>query len=151
MKLFAKFIATGFGSGLAPFAPGTFGTLMAFLISGIVYLNALPFLQIHIILIVLAFILGIWSINLLEAEWGHDPGKIVIDEFVGLWICYLFIPINLQNLIIGFVLFRIFDISKILGIKKLEKLPRALGVMADDMLAGLYANICLQLICYFIK
>lgn len=148
MNIFAKVIATGFGSGLAPKAPGTFGSLAAFGLAYLLALSNLPFQTVLIISIFIFGVLGIWSCNVVEAEWGKDPGKIVVDEFVGLWITYLFIPPTLSNLFIGFLLFRLFDISKILGIKKLEKLPNAWGVMADDVLAGIYANICLQLIVY---
>ncbi len=154
MKLIAKIIATSFGFGYAPVAPGTFGTLFGVII---IYILSLPYFslqpdQINIalfILIGIGFIAGYWSTNILEEEWGKDPGKIVMDESVGLWIALLFIPISITNLIFAFILFRFFDILKPLGIKKVEKLKGGLGVMTDDVIAGVYANIFLQFISYF--
>lgn len=73
-----------------------------------------------------------------------------MDEVIGMWITMLFVPFNNINLLIGFILFRFFDIAKPLGVRKLEALPRGVGVMADDVLAGIYANIVLQIIIQFI-
>lgn len=87
-------------------------------------------------------------IKALEEEWGEDPSKVVIDETVGLWISMLFIPINTYTLILAFILFRFFDILKPLGIRKLDQLKNSWGVMLDDILAGVYANMVLQLIVY---
>jgi phosphatidylglycerophosphatase A len=78
------------------------------------------------------------------------PSKVVIDEAVGMWITMVLVPFSYLNLIIGFTLFRLFDIFKPLGIRNLEKLNGGLGVMADDVLAGIYANLVLQLILLFI-
>jgi phosphatidylglycerophosphatase A len=98
--------------------------------------------------IVLAAILiaGVWSAGALEKNWGHDNNKIVIDEVAGMMITLLFIPVNLKYILVGFLLFRFFDIVKPLGIKKAEQLPKGWGVMADDVLAGIYAHILLQLV-----
>lgn len=146
MKQLAKFIATGFGSGLAPFAPGTFGSLLAFLITIGALFTGVNLHVFHVVAIVLSIIIGNWSINVLIPTWGKDPSKIVVDEFVGMWITLLFVPVGILYFFIGFILFRLFDITKILGIRKLESLPNAWGVMADDILAGIYANICLRLL-----
>ncbi len=97
---------------------------------------------------ILITILGIWVSNKVEADWGKDSNKVVIDEVAGMCISLLFITPTIVNLLIGFVLFRFFDIAKPLLIRKAEALPGGWGVMADDVLAGLYANILLQLIVY---
>lgn len=155
MNTIAKIIATSFGFGFAPIAPGTFGAIFGVIIVWLLSLSGLlqlSFTTINIILIALSIIfllLGIISTNILEKEWGHDPGKIVMDETVGLWITCLFIPLSLTNLLWAFILFRFFDILKPLGIKWFEKLNGGYGVMFDDVIAGIYGNIVLQIIVYY--
>ena len=97
---------------------------------------------------VLITALGVWVSNKVEADWGSDSSKVVIDEVAGMCITLLFVPVTVKFLIIGFVLFRFFDIVKPLFIKKAEVLPGGWGVMADDVLAGVFANIILQMIVY---
>lgn len=99
-------------------------------------------------LIITLFIsgLGIWSSNVVERIWGKDHQRVVIDEVAGMCIALLFIPVTPVNVIVGLLLFRLFDIFKPLLIRKLEKWPGGWGVMFDDILAGIYANIVLQII-----
>lgn len=97
---------------------------------------------------ILITVLGIWVSNKVEADWGKDSSKVVIDEVAGMCISLLFVSPTIANLLTGFVLFRFFDIVKPLLIRKAEALPGGWGVMADDVLAGVYANILLQLIVY---
>ena len=92
---------------------------------------------------------GVWSGNELEKHWGKDSSRIVIDEVAGMAIGLLFVPVEWKYILISFVLFRFFDISKVLYIRKLEKFPGGWGVMGDDILAGIYTNIILQVILYF--
>lgn len=148
MKLFSKIIATSFGVGYAPVAPGTAGAVLASAVAYLVqpYLSYTYFQYLLLILIVLGTILGIIATNNLEDEWGKDPSKIVMDESVGQWITYLFIPFGLTNILLGLLLFRIFDIWKPLIIGRAEKLPGGIGVMADDILAGIFANVVLQIL-----
>lgn len=87
---------------------------------------------------------GIWSANVVEQQWGKDSYRVVIDEIAGMCLSLLFVPITGQTLLAGLLLFRLFDIFKPLGIRKLEKLSGGWGVMLDDLLAGLYANLVLQ-------
>jgi len=87
----------------------------------------------------------------METEWGKDPSKVVVDELIGVWVAVLWIPAETQWLILGFILFRFFDIAKPLGIRQLEKIKGGWGVMLDDVGAGIYANIVLQVIVYFWK
>lgn len=88
--------------------------------------------------------IGVWVSNLLENYWGKDSYKIVIDEVLGMMITLLFVPISAKVILTGLVLFRFFDITKILGIRKAEKLSKGWGVMIDDLWAGVYSNILLQ-------
>ncbi len=94
-------------------------------------------------------IAGVWSGNVVDAVWGKDSSKVVIDEVAGMMITLLFVPVTVPNLLAGLVLFRFFDIAKPLGIRKLETLPKGWGVMADDILAGLYARIVMALLINF--
>lgn len=152
MKNFSKFIASGFGVGFLPKAPGTWGALLALLLSlPLLYVENFQRNFILGILIVVFTVAGVWSANRVEEVWGHDPKQVVVDEMVGFWITVLFVPAVLKFYIIGFVLFRFFDILKPLGIRKAEQLKGGYGVMADDILAGIYSNIVLQCIVIFIK
>lgn len=148
MNKLAKLIATGLGSGYTPVAPGTAGAALAAIITYFIAIYA-SFSTLNILLIALSIIftiLGIWSANVLQDEWGHDPGKIVVDEMVGIWISMMFIPFSLVNLLLAFGLFRLYDIWKPWIVKKAEDLDGGLGVMADDIVAGVFANVTLQFI-----
>jgi len=94
----------------------------------------------------LIFFIGVWSGNKVEAGWGKDSSKVVIDEVAGMCLTLLFTPVRWQYILCGLILFRFFDIAKPLGIRKMEELKGGWGVMMDDMLAGLYSNIVLQAI-----
>lgn len=145
-SFFHAMIATGFGSGFSPFGPGTAGALLASLIWLALYFFV-PFdtlLFITGLLIVLFTVVGIWSTNKIEPYWGEDPSRVVVDEMVGVWIPLLAVPEgNLWYALAAFALFRLLDIFKPLGIRKMESLNGGLGVMMDDVLAGIYSFIIL--------
>jgi phosphatidylglycerophosphatase A len=88
--------------------------------------------------------LGVWAADGVESLWGEDSPRVVIDEIAGMCISLLFLPVTLATVLVGFVLFRFFDIVKPLYIRRAESIPGGWGVMADDLLAGLYANVILQ-------
>jgi len=96
------------------------------------------------LLLIIILAAGIWSATRMEAVWEHDSNRIVIDEVLGMMITLAFLPNNVQYIITGCVLFRFFDIVKPLGIRRAESLPRGVGVMADDVLAGVYAHLILR-------
>lgn len=142
------FIGTGFGSGFSPFAPGTAGALLASVLwVGLYFLLPFSILFIVTVLLVVLFTFaGIWATNRLEPYWGEDPSRVVVDEMVGVWIPLLAVPDNGQwygYVIAAFCLFRVFDIAKPLGIRRMESLKGGLGVMMDDVLAGVYSLILL--------
>lgn len=88
--------------------------------------------------------LGTWAAQRVENLWGKDSYRVVIDEVAGMWVAMLLVPLTVPRLLLGLVLFRFFDMMKPLGIRRLEALPGGVGVMADDVLAGLYANLLLH-------
>jgi len=136
-------LAFGFGSGLSPKAPGTAGTVVALLI----YL-LLPAMSplLYAVMILVSFVLGIWLCGKTAEDLGvHDHGGIVWDEFVGYWITMFMAPSGLIWAIVGFALFRVLDIFKPWPIKWADKeLAGGLGIMLDDVLAGIMAALCIQ-------
>lgn len=145
----AHFAGLGLGSGLAPKAPGTFGTLAA--IPLWLLLAGLP-LSIQIVAIVLAFVLGIYFCGKTAADLGeHDHGAIVWDEFVGFWLTMLFAPPGWLWIVIGFVLFRIFDIVKPWPIRYFDKhVHGGFGIMLDDVIAAVFAGALLLILAQFV-
>ena len=145
-----QFLASGFGAGLSPIAPGTMGTLVAVPLWAI-FASFLP-LWGYLLLIIIASIIGITICQKASDELGvHDHGGIVWDEFVGLWITMLFAPVSWTSAILGFLLFRFFDVLKPWPIKAIdEKISGGFGIMFDDIIAGIFALIALQLVLHYI-
>ena len=127
-------LGTGLGIGLAPIAPATVASLAAVLVYGFSPLaedSAGLFL-----LCGLGFLAGIWACHSLITDTDHDPKRAVWDEFAGMWITCLFLPKTLPWLAAAFVVFRVLDILKPWPIRRFERLPGGLGIMADDLAAG---------------
>lgn len=143
------FAAFGFGSGAAPVAPGTFGTLAAVPL----YLLLLPALAwpLYVLFLVVSFALGVFLCGRTAQDIGvHDHGGIVWDEFVGYWVTMFLAPPGYLWIVLGFILFRFFDIVKPWPIRWLDKnVSGGFGVMIDDVLAGLMAFACLQVVALF--
>ncbi len=135
----ARFLASGFGSGLIGPAPGTMGSFVALLMGWAMLEFAPPLLPIAAALF---YLIGLWAVRACGAE--EDPGWVVIDEFVGMWIAMLPLaapsPVGLG---VAFVLFRVFDIVKPGPIRTAERMGGAQGVMADDVVAGAVAALLL--------
>jgi phosphatidylglycerophosphatase A len=146
MKKFSIFVSTLFGTGYFPFAPGTVGTLLAFLLYLFLPLNFEKINFTEAFVIIMLFGLSIPLISKAEEKLGHDDKKIVIDELFGYLVSVLFFEKKLIILILAFVFFRIFDIFKPEPVNSLQKLPRGLGVMMDDIFAGIYANVLIRII-----
>jgi phosphatidylglycerophosphatase A len=143
----ALFLATGFYVGNIPFAPGTFGSLIGL---PLCFLLADIKLTAAIIATVLFIGLAIWIAGTAaKALARKDPGSIVIDEMAGMVVTFIGLPLNLATAVIGFILFRILDILKPFPIKILDKrLSGGLGIVADDVVAGIFANILTRLLLY---
>jgi phosphatidylglycerophosphatase A len=145
LKKWHQFLALGFGSGLSPVAPGTFGTLVAvplviaLLWAGNIYLLAF---------VVLGSVLGVYLCGQTAHDIGeHDHAAIVWDEIIGYSITLLWAPLHWQSLLAGFVLFRLFDIVKPWPISYLDKTVHGgFGIMLDDIMAGVAALVALQLL-----
>lgn len=144
LRNFAYIIATGFGSGYAPLMPGTAGSLLALIIYILFPYGNLLWL----IIIIATFFIGVWTAGIVESDKGKDPGIIVIDEFAGQWISLIFLPTNIYVFLAAFILFRILDIFKPFPANKAQEFPGGWGVMTDDVIAGVYTNIVLQIILF---
>ena len=141
-----KAIATGLYTGYSPTVPGTVGTLPALALAWFVLGQDM------IAMIVAAVVItgiSVWSASQAETLFGHDAKKIVIDEWAGMLIALLFLPYTWKCYLLAFVAFRIFDVLKILGASQAESLPSGWGVTADDVVAGIQANLFSQAIIYF--
>lgn len=142
-------LALGFGSGLSPLAPGTAGSLLAAVLWWFFLAGQPLWLQIAAVLV--GFELGVRASNWMIARTGiKDPGYIVWDEFIGMWIALLWLPKSLLWYTAAFALFRLFDIVKRGPVGWADKrFTGGFGVMFDDVLAGLLALACLQLALHF--
>ena len=143
MNVLSDFIATGFYTGYLPKIPGTWGSIAAVIIWWFIPENYM----IQIVIIILGLVVGLFaSTNYVKRKnTMSDPSEVVIDEWVGMWISLFLIPHTYVYFIVGFFLFRLFDITKPLFISKLENLSFGIGIMADDLLAGIYSFALLQL------
>jgi phosphatidylglycerophosphatase A len=141
----AVFLATAGYCGYFPIAPGTIGSAAGLVVYILVWWLRTP--AVEVILIVGLFAAGTWAGTIAERYFGGiDPGPIVIDEVVGMLITLAFIPVGVNAAVTGFVLFRIFDVIKPFPAARLEKLHGGFGVMADDAMAGIYANLSLRVL-----
>lgn len=141
MDKFLKFYAVGFGSGLTKFAPGTFGTLFAVVLTALT--GELPYWAKGVIFVLL-LVGGVKAADRYEQLTGKkDASEVVIDEIAAYYMIFLFYPVNIASLLIGFVMFRLFDIWKPYPIKRLEKVEGGLGVMLDDLMAAVYSMIAM--------
>jgi len=127
--------------GYVPVAPGTFGSAAGLLLWWL--LPASPAIQGGVI--VALFVVGSWSGTVAERHFGTtDPGQVVIDEVMGMLITVFLVPVGWRGATAGFLLFRIFDVIKPFPANKLERLHGGIGVMADDAMAAVYANLAMR-------
>ena len=140
----AVFLATGAYVGFSPFAPGTAGSALAILFD-----RGLRLTESHIVYglaVVFFSVAGVMASNVAEKHFAKkDPSAVVVDEIAGMLITLFLIPVSWSGLLVGFLLFRLFDIVKPFPCRRAEKLKGGLGIMADDLIAGVYANIALRL------
>jgi phosphatidylglycerophosphatase A len=140
----AKLVATGFFSGYSPFAPGTAGSLVGVLL--FLPLAGRPWL-LQLALLLVVTLVGMLAADRLARSLGlKDPGLVVVDEIAGQWLSYLALPFTPLTALAGFVLFRVMDIVKPWPARDLERLPGGIGIVADDLAAGVYANLLLRVV-----
>lgn len=137
------FLAFGFGSGALPKAPGTFGTLAALPFLALLSPLSVP---LYLLVLLVALVFGCYLCDRVSHDMGvHDHGGIVWDEFVGVWIVFVAVPLNLWTIIAGFLLFRFFDVIKPWPISWLDKrVAGGVGIMIDDVIAGVFAWVLMQ-------
>ena len=138
------FIATCGYLGYVPVAPGTFGSAAGLVLAAVRWSGS-PALELTVI--ILLFAIGVWSANAAERHFGGvDPAPVILDEVVGMLITLAFLTVNITGAIVGFLLFRLFDVVKPWPANRLEALHGGLGVMADDAMAGVYGNVAMRLL-----
>lgn len=137
----AIILATWFGAGLAPWVSGTFGSLAAIPLAMIGLVGLLWAVPIGAAIALIA----VWSAGRCAKLLGKgDPSEVVVDEAVGMMVTLFLVPLSWMGIIVGFLLFRLFDVVKPWPIRQAERLRGGLGIVADDLLAGLYAHIVLR-------
>ncbi len=145
---FIRAFVTGVGVGYLPIAPGTWGSLAALLLVFTVHW-LFPLHETVVLgslVALLTFPAVVFSTRFSRSEGDPDPSKIVIDEILGQMLCLLFVPVSAVSLGAGFFLFRFFDIWKPFPVRNSEKLPGGMGIVCDDLVAGVYAGLCLKVL-----
>ena len=147
MRVFLiKLISTFFFVGYVPFIPGTAGSLVACLLIFTLRNNPGVYLSVTLLLIILGFFVSVAAEEIFKRK---DASPIVIDEVGGMFLSLIFLPLELRVIFSAFLLFRIFDALKVFPAGRLERLPGSHGIMLDDISAGLYTNLILQIVTRF--
>ncbi|MCX5697613.1 MAG: phosphatidylglycerophosphatase A [Candidatus Omnitrophica bacterium] len=141
-----KAVTTFFGVGYLPFMPGTFGSATGIILYYLLKSNLYAYLVVVLILLILGLLLGKEAENIFRRK---DPPQVVIDEVAGMLISLAFLPSSVMLVVVGFLLFRILDTLKPFPAGRIQDLHGGAGIMADDIVAGLYANIILQVVFRF--
>lgn len=147
MKQLSLLIATAGGLGYVPFAPGTIGSLGGLLVYLPVRWAGLPLVEAAVIVGV--FVAGALAATSAEQHFGHiDPGPVVVDEVMGMLVTLAFLPVSVTGALVGFLLFRVFDVVKPPPSRWFETLHGGWGVMSDDFMAAVYAHLILRGMCW---
>ena len=141
-----RLISTCLGIGYTPKGGGTLAAIACCIAWYFTWRGGNGHFWAELLVTVIITAIGVYSSGKMEQFWGKDSYRIVIDEVAGMCLTLLFVPVRWQYLLTGLILFRYFDIAKPLYIRKMERLNGGWGIMMDDMLAGLYANLILQLV-----
>ncbi len=151
-----KIIASALGTGYAPIAPGTAGAILGIIIMYFLNLmlislkiNTNTILFLDLVAIILVLFIGVHAITKVHQSWKHDASEIVIDEVIGVWIAVLAMPFHWKYYLYALILFRFFDIAKPLYIRRFDEMKTDWSVMLDDVLAGVYSLIAIQILYFF--
>ncbi len=140
------FIGSGFFTGFVPAFSGTVSSVAAVLIY--LLIDGIEQWSFFLLIIVLFYFIGIKASQRMIIRYGNDPAEVTIDEIVGMWVSLIFLPKTLLVSTTAFILFRLFDIFKPYPINFFYFLHNGFGIMTDDVIAGIYANICVQLLLF---
>ena len=135
-------LATGFGSGYSPIAPGTAGSAV-----GLVFVWGMSYLNLpgQIAAVIVVSVLSIIAADIVARSTGlKDPGLVVADEIAGMMVTMIAIPFTLKTALIGFILFRVMDVVKPPPARQFERFKGGVGIVADDLMAGVYAHLALR-------
>ncbi len=138
----AKIFSTCFGIGYFPIAPGTLTSIVAVICYFFIPVQHQPLLLLALVLLCSGA--GVWAGTLMEEYYGEDPTSVTIDEFAGQWLALVFLPEGLVPIALSLLFFRFFDIAKPGLVDRAQRLPGGWGIMADDLLAGLFANLSVR-------
>jgi phosphatidylglycerophosphatase A len=146
LPLLTRAFGSGLFSGYSPVASGTVGAAV-----GLAFYWIPGFEQAYVILplSLLVFLLGMRAAGAMERVYGHDPAEVTVDEIVGMWVSLLFLPKSWVISVLAFFVFRILDIVKPYPARRFDDRKGGLGIMADDVISGVYTNIILQLLVAF--
>lgn len=149
MTRLAILLATAGYAGYFPFAPGTVGSAV-----GLALFAAIRWLDVPLAepaAVVVVAVVGIWAAGVAERHWGRtDPGAVVIDEVAGMLLTLAAVPVSWAGAVVGFLVFRAYDIVKPFGARQCERLPGGYGVMTDDLVAGLYGNLTMRVLLWLL-
>ena len=148
MRAIARFIATVLYAGYCPVAPGTAGSAIA---AACYWLLPEMETRVYLLFLIVLILVGVWASFLAEKTYGHDASVIVIDEFTGVFVSLFLLPKAWLLIMAGFFVFRFFDILKPYPLRLAERLKGGWGVMADDVLAGIYTNCLLRLFVWILR
>ena len=148
MGLIYRLISIFLGIGYTPRGGGTVAAVVCCIVWYFAWRGGNEHFWVVVLITVFITVAGAWTAGKMEAEWGEDSYRIVIDEVAGMCLTLWAVPVRWPYILIGLVLFRFFDIAKPLYIRRMERIGGGWGVMLDDMLAGLYANLLLQIVVY---
>ena len=138
-----KLFASGMFSGYSPVASGTVGSIVGLLFYCIPGFES-PL--VICIVIIMTFIIGIKLSGIMEKRYGHDPAEVTIDEIVGMWLSFFILPKKLIVILAAFIIFRFLDIIKPFPARRFDNMNGGLGIMMDDVVAGIYTNIIVRLL-----
>jgi phosphatidylglycerophosphatase A len=148
MRRVHRLISTCLGVGYIPKGGGTVAAVLCCIAWYFAWRGGNQHFWLPLLITLGLFFLGVYSSGKVEAGWGKDSYRIVIDEADGMCLTLLFVPVRWPYLLAGLLFFRVFDITKPFYIRRMENLNGGWGVMMDDVLAGAYANLLLQLVVF---
>ena len=153
MPRLIRAVVTGLGIGFLPLAPGTWASGATVLLVAFIHwvVPTREALVLGGVLVLLTPLAVVFSTRYSQAENHPDPSQVVIDEIIGQMVCFLWIPISIFSLAVGFLMFRFFDIVKPFPVRTCERLPGGMGIVCDDVAAGLYAGVLLSILLWLLS